>query len=82
MGSRTLSDARILAVDDEPANVDLLEGLLEDEGYAGFCGTTDPREVAELCKTFNPDLILLDLHMPHLDGFAVLEQVTNGKAED
>jgi signal transduction histidine kinase/DNA-binding response OmpR family regulator len=82
MGSRTLSDARILAVDDEPANVDLLEGLLEDEGYAGFRGTTDPREVAELCKTFNPDLILLDLHMPHLDGFAVLEQVTDGKAED
>ena len=70
-----LAEPRILIVDDEVANVQLLERLLQRTGYADLQSTTDPRAVLPLAATFQPDLILLDLHMPHLDGFAVLEQV-------
>jgi putative two-component system response regulator len=70
---RSALDARILVVDDEPANVDLLERTLDVAGYRDVVSTTDPRLVMELVRTFKPDLILLDLLMPHLDGFAVME---------
>lgn len=66
-------DARILVVDDEQANVQLLERILEMAGYQHVVSTTDPRQVLDLLHTFQPDLILLDLLMPHLDGFAVME---------
>jgi putative two-component system response regulator len=66
-------DARILVVDDEEANVALLERLLDIAGYRNVVSTTDPRKVRELLHEFRPDLILLDLLMPHLDGFAVME---------
>ena len=66
---------RILIVDDEPANVKLLERILQRAGYADLCSTTDPREVAALIHSFVPDLLLIDLLMPHLDGFALLEQL-------
>jgi len=66
-------DARILVVDDEEANVALLERLLGMAGYRNVVSTTDPRNVRELLHEFRPDLILLDLLMPHLDGFAVME---------
>jgi signal transduction histidine kinase/DNA-binding response OmpR family regulator len=68
------SAPRILIVDDERANIDLLESFLEDEGYE-ITGTQDPREVPDLFADRAPDLLLLDLHMPYLDGFAVMEQV-------
>lgn len=67
--------ARILIVDDEPANVRLLERLLGRAGYANLVGTTDPRRVPELAEAFDPDLILLDLHMPHRNGFEVLQDL-------
>src|SRR5437899_1756279 len=70
-----LTDARILIADDEPANVRLLERLLEQAGYANVRATTDSRQVRTLYEEFQPDLILLDLMMPHLDGVAVLEQL-------
>ena len=66
---------RILIVDDEPANVALLEDMLSDQGYINVKSTTDSRRVSELCGEFDPDLILLDLCMPHVDGFAVLESL-------
>jgi signal transduction histidine kinase/CheY-like chemotaxis protein len=65
---------RILIVDDEQANIDLLESFLEEDDYRLF-STRDPRQVQELCRSVEPDLLLLDLHMPYLDGFAVMEQV-------
>jgi signal transduction histidine kinase/DNA-binding NarL/FixJ family response regulator len=68
-------DAKILIVDDEEANVELLEGLLADEGYTAVIGTTDPREAITLLRAERPDLVLLDLHMPHIDGFAVLRRI-------
>jgi putative two-component system response regulator len=71
----TPSDARILIVDDEPANVLLLERVLEEAGYPNHAGTTDPRQVLAIHAQYDPDLILLDLAMPHLDGFAVMAQL-------
>jgi putative two-component system response regulator len=66
---------KILIVDDQPANVELLEAILDGAGYKDVLGTTDPREVVRLHHEFEPDLILLDLMMPHMDGFAVMSQL-------
>jgi putative two-component system response regulator len=70
---RNTLDARILVVDDEEANVQLLERILEMAGYRSVVSTTDPRQVMDLLRTFQPDLILLDLLMPHLDGFTLMK---------
>jgi putative two-component system response regulator len=72
---------KILIVDDEPANVALLEDMLGEQGYTHLKSTTDSRLVLELCDEFDPDLILLDLFMPHLDGFAVLESLRADRSE-
>ena len=69
------TDARILIVDDQEANVILLQQILGRAGYRNLACTRDPREVLGLWEVSPPDLLLLDLHMPHLDGFAVLEQL-------
>ncbi|MCF8366498.1 MAG: response regulator [Bacteroidales bacterium] len=69
----SLKNANILIVDDQKANIDVLKGLLEMQGYTSIKTVTDPREVSQLYKTFNPDLILLDLFMPYLSGFQVME---------
>ena len=71
----TLKNANILIVDDKQANIDILTGFLELQGYTNLHDTTDPRLVVSLLKSFNPDLILLDLMMPHLNGFEVMEQL-------
>jgi diguanylate cyclase (GGDEF)-like protein len=68
-----LARARILIVDDEQPNVRLLERLLLSGGYTEMRGTTDPQEALALFDAMHPDLVLLDLHMPHLDGFAVMK---------
>ncbi len=65
--------ARILIVDDQEANVFLLEALLQHSGYTVLKSTTDPRQALPLFSEFQPDLILLDLMMPHLDGFQVMD---------
>jgi len=70
-----LNEARILIVDDELANVRLLERLLQQTGYRNLVTTTDPRQVRGLYDELHPDLILLDLMMPHLDGVAVMGEL-------
>ena len=70
-----LKNAMILIIDDKESNIDILEGLLEETGYTHIQSTTDPRMAVDLFKAFNPDLILLDLMMPHLNGFEVMEQL-------
>ncbi|HXH07944.1 MAG TPA: response regulator [Vicinamibacterales bacterium] len=70
-----LIDARILVVDDEPANVRLLQELLDQPGYKNVRTTTEPRQVRTLYEEFQPDLILLDLMMPQLDGVAVMAEL-------
>lgn len=71
----TLKNAKILIVDDKEANVEVLEGFLEMQGYTNIKSTTDPRLVESLNKDFAPDVVLLDLMMPHLSGFEVMEQL-------
>ncbi|NUM48933.1 MAG: response regulator [Anaerolineales bacterium] len=70
-----LKDARIMVIDDQEANVAVLESLLEREGYSRILGVVDSRQALRLFAEFQPDLILLDLLMPHLDGFGVMEQL-------
>ncbi|HXG55532.1 MAG TPA: HD domain-containing phosphohydrolase [Vicinamibacterales bacterium] len=72
-GRRQFTKARILIIDDEPANVEVLRRLLERAGFARIQTTTDPREATSLYIEFRPDLILLDLHMAHLDGLEVMD---------
>ena len=67
--------ARILVVDDEPANVELVHSVLEPAGFTNLHGLTDPREVLALCRINQPDILILDLKMPHLDGFEVIRQI-------
>src|SRR5881396_4163009 len=75
MDDETRKAARILIVDDESANVRLLERVLEREGYTNLKSTTDARQALPLYTEFRPDLVLLDLAMPYLDGFQVLERI-------
>ena len=66
---------RILVVDDEPANVLALRALLASWRYTAVEATTDPHEAVALCESREPDLVLLDLQMPGLDGFGVMERL-------
>lgn len=74
--------SRILIVDDEPANVTLLQRLLAQGKYEQVRAVTDPRQVAAIYRDWAPDLLLLDLIMPFLDGFAVMEQLAPLRGED
>jgi len=65
----------LLVVDDQDANVTVLRRMLERAGYSRVEGTTDPREVVPLVLALQPDLILLDLRMPDVDGFEVLARL-------
>ena len=72
---------RILIVDDLAANVRLLKEMLRGSGYLNVDSTMDPREVCALHRQNHYDLILLDLLMPGMDGFAVLEALKAIEAE-
>jgi len=68
-------NARILVVDDQEANVILLEEMLKSAGYTSIRTTLDPERVCELHLEHAFDLIILDLNMPDMDGFAVMENL-------
>jgi putative two-component system response regulator len=70
-----LSDLRILVVDDEPNNVLLLTGILERAGYTRLESTTDPAEIVGMFIREDADLVLLDLHMPEVDGFELMRRL-------
>lgn len=77
-----LKRANILIVDDEPANVRLLEKMLKASGYSNVISTMDSLQALSLYQENDSDLILLDINMPKLDGYGVMEQikgVTEGK---
>ena len=74
-------NARILIVDDQDANVLLLERLLADAGYTNVESTTRPEDVAGLHRDNRYDLILLDLQMPVMDGFEVMQGLKTDAAE-
>ena len=67
--------ARILIIDDQPQNVALLRRVLSQAGYHDVQSTSEPGQAEKLYEAYCPDLVLLDLHMPEMDGFAVLERL-------
>ena len=75
MDSKSIHDAKIAVVDDESANVELVQRILEMDGYTDVSGYTDPREFLDSCRILPPDLVLLDLVMPGVTGFDVLERL-------
>lgn len=66
---------KIAIIDDEPVNIALLEEILVENDYTRFESITDSKRAIDVCKNFEPDLVLLDLMMPAPDGFAVLESL-------
>jgi putative two-component system response regulator len=70
-----LSEAKILIIDDETADIRTLEWALQKARYANYRSFTDSTRAREEFNRFQPDLVVLDLHMPGLDGFAVLKQL-------
>lgn len=77
----SILDASILVVDDEPSNVKLLVKMLYSRGYKNVISTTDPQEVIGLYQSHRIDLIILDLDMPNLDGYGVMDQINALKEE-
>jgi putative two-component system response regulator len=67
------SKMKIVVIDDEPANVALLEAMLTEGGYTRIKTITDSRVAIDTCVAFEPDLVLLDLMMPYVDGFTILD---------
>ncbi|MDP2024977.1 response regulator [Sulfuriferula sp.] len=80
MTEEDLLASRLLLVDDQPANLRLLEELLAREGFVNVVSTTEPQRVLDLYVAFDPDLVLLDLMMPGMDGYAVLDQLARRRA--
>ncbi len=74
-GTVSLNDSLIMMVDDEPIMIDLIQFFLEDAGYQNFLGQSDSVCAVELVQTRKPDILLLDLVMPDVNGFEVLESL-------
>ena len=70
-----LKRSKILIVDDQKANVDLFEHILREHGFLGIQKLTDARSVLPLFADFQPDLVMLDLRMPHIDGLSLMKQL-------
>lgn len=68
-------NASFLIIDDQEYNISLLERILNRAGYTNLHSTTNPLQLQTLFHEVQPDIILLDLHMPELDGFAALQQI-------
>ena len=68
-----LKNGKILVVDDDPMNIDVLRMILSDAGFANLSMLTDSRRAVSTFSNVDPDLVLLDLHMPHQDGYEVLQ---------
>jgi len=80
--TKEILSRRILVIDDEEANVLLLTTLLEREGYRDVHSTTNPNLALETFVGLQPDLVLLDLMMPGVDGFQLLEAFTRHDRPD
>lgn len=77
-----LTDSRILIVDDQADNLRVLAIVLEFAGYANVTCLSDSRQLLQIFQEFQPDLVLLDLHMPHVDGLAAMDQLATVVPED
>jgi PAS domain S-box-containing protein len=81
ISTREILDANILIVDDQLVNIQLLEQLLTEAGYTSVSTTQNPLEVCGLHRKNHYDLILLDLQMPVMDGFQVMDGLKTNEAE-
>ncbi len=75
MNGDKLLQAKILVVDDQDISIRLLEAILKKDGFTNITLTTDPRQVKALYQEIRPEVLILDLTMPHLDGFQIMEQL-------
>ncbi len=75
MTSELIKQAKILIIDDEESSVQLLARLLNTNGYANVAGTTHATRALSMFVDDDPDLVLLDLHMPEPDGFEILKRL-------
>ncbi len=82
IGGDPIRTAKILIVDDNAANVALLEGILANEDFDNIHSTTDPRDVEGLQAAEQFDLILLDYRMPHMDGVEVMHRLGRAMRDD
>jgi putative two-component system response regulator len=76
----SLTGSRILAIDDSEANLEVLRAILEDIGYGEVVTVSDPHRAVATCQAFDPDLLLLDLHMPGMSGLDVIAAVRQRKS--
>src|SRR5450759_3011188 len=81
VGPPTILNAGILIVDDQKSNISLLEQLLIEAGYTHVTSTMNPQEVCALHRKNCYDLILLDLEMPGMDGFRVMEGLKTNESD-
>jgi diguanylate cyclase (GGDEF)-like protein len=72
---QSLRDALVMMVDDEPLNIEVTQVHLEEAGYTRFVSTDDPLQALELIAARRPDVLLLDLMMPGMSGFEILERM-------
>ena len=77
-----IRNSRVLVVDDVVSNVTLLENVLQRLGYKHFRGVTDSREAFATIEEWQPDLIVLDLAMPHLSGFEILDGIRSHESQE
>lgn len=70
---QVIKHSRIMMVDDEPINMEVLQLHLESEGYDNFISTSDSKTAVELTRSSKPDIVLLDLMMPDVSGFDILQ---------
>lgn len=82
MQKERFPNAKILIVDDDATSIRLLVKILSDAGYNNLKATRDPNAAAELYREIKPDLLVLDLHMPHMEGFKIMDQLSKNKEND
>lgn len=82
MSEKKKFDPKIMIIDAQVSNVLQLERLLQEEGYPNFVSVSDSREALASFLGFKPDLVLVDLHMPHLDGYGVMQQLRKNMVPD
>ena len=70
-----LKDKRILLVDDEPELLDMIAGILQDEGFSAICKVSTQKEALEKCHSYRPGIAVVDLMLPDGDGFSLFKEM-------